>query len=181
MINNAQSEMITERIKKIVRDVPDFPKKGIIFKDITPLLADNATFTETIKCMAAKYKGCGITKVLGIEARGFILAAPIAMELGAGIIPVRKNGKLPYKTISETYALEYGEDTLQMHEDAVRKGEKVLIVDDVLATGGTAKAVVALVEKLGGKVEGIAMLIELEFLNGRKKLAGHDVFSLIKY
>ena len=181
MINNTQDGTAVERIKTIIRDVPDFPKPGIIFKDITPLLADNAAFTEAIKCMAAKYKGRGITKVLGIEARGFILAAPIAMQLGAGIVPVRKKGKLPYKTISETYALEYGEDTLQMHEDAVGKGEKVLIVDDVLATGGTAKAVCSLVEKLGGKVEAIAVLIELEFLNGREKLAGREVHALIKY
>lgn len=181
MTNIAQNEAAVERIKAVIRDVPDFPKKGIVFKDITPLLADNAAFAGAIKCMAAKYKSRGITKVLGIEARGFLLAAPIAMELGAGIVPVRKKGKLPYRTVSETYALEYGEDTLQMHEDAVRKGEKVLIVDDVLATGGTAKAVVALVERLGGKVEALAMLIELEFLNGRKKLAGRDIFSLIKY
>jgi adenine phosphoribosyltransferase len=172
---------VVERIKAIIRDVPDFPKKGVIFKDITPLLADNAAFTEAIRSMSAKYKGRGITKVLGIEARGFLLAAPIALELGAGLVPVRKKGKLPYKTISATYALEYGEDTLQMHEDAVRKGEKVLIVDDVLATGGTAKAVCSLVDKLGGKVEAIAMLIELEFLNGREKFPGRDIFSLIKY
>lgn len=181
MTNIAQNEAVAGRIKAIIRDVPDFPKRGIVFKDITPLLADNAAFTEAIKCMAAEYKNRGITKVLGIEARGFILAAPIAMELGAGIVPVRKKGKLPYKTVSETYALEYGEDTLQIHEDAVGKGEKVLIVDDVLATGGTAKAVVSLVEKLGGKVEAVAMLIELGFLNGREKLAGREVNALIKY
>ncbi|OGS07754.1 MAG: adenine phosphoribosyltransferase [Elusimicrobia bacterium RIFOXYA12_FULL_51_18] len=181
MTNNTRNALTTEKIKAIIRDVPDFPKKGIIFKDITPLLADNSAFTETVKSMAEIYKGRGITKVLGIEARGFILAAPIALELGAGMVPVRKKGKLPYKTVSATYALEYGEDTLQMHEDAVKKGEKVLIVDDVLATGGTAGAVVALVEKLGAKVDGIAVLIELEFLNGRGKLSGRDVFSLIKY
>jgi len=181
MTNNTRNTLTTEKIKAIIRDVPDFPKKGIIFKDITPLLADNAAFTKTVKSMAETYKGRGITKVLGIEARGFILAAPIALELGAGMVPVRKKGKLPYKTVSATYALEYGEDTLQMHEDAVKKGEKVLIVDDVLATGGTAGAVVALVEKLGAKVDGIAVLIELEFLNGRGKLSGRDVFSLIKY
>jgi len=181
MTINAQTDATIEKIKAIIRDVPDFPKKGIMFKDITPLLADHAAFTETIKCIADKYKGKGITKVLGIEARGFILAAPIAMAIGAGIVPVRKKGKLPYKTVSATYALEYGEDTLQMHEDAVRKGEKVLIVDDVLATGGTASAVCALVEKLGGKVESIAMLIELGFLNGRAKLPGREVFSLLKY
>ncbi|HAF95196.1 MAG TPA: adenine phosphoribosyltransferase, partial [Elusimicrobia bacterium] len=158
---------ITESIKKIIRDVPDFPKKGIIFKDITPLLADHAMFGKMIKLMAEPYRNRGITKVLGIEARGFLLAAPIAMELKAGLVPVRKTGKLPYKTVSASYALEYGRDTLQIHEDAVTKDEKVLIVDDVLATGGTASAVCELVEKLGGKVAAIAMLIELEFLKGR--------------
>lgn len=170
-----------EKIKAVIRDVPDFPKKGIMFKDITPLLANPEVFKETIRLIADKYRGRGITKVLGIEARGFILAAPIAMELGAGLIPVRKKGKLPYKTVSVTYALEYGEDTLQMHEDAIKKNEKVLIVDDVLATGGTAAAVCQLVERLGGKVEAIAMLIELDFLKGREKLAGQDLFSLMNY
>lgn len=172
---------LAARIKTIIRDVPDFPKKGIIFKDITPLLADQAAFGGMIKHFAAQFRDAGITKVLGIEARGFLLAAPIAMELGAGLIPVRKKGKLPYKTVAASYALEYGQDTLEMHEDAVKAGEKVLIVDDVLATGGTAGAVCALVEKLDGKVAGIAMLIELEFLNGRSKLAGRDIYSLIKY
>jgi len=181
MINNTQSAASAEKIRTIIRDVPDFPKKGIIFKDITPLLADNAAFAEAVKCIADAYKGRGITKVLGIEARGFILAAPVALALGAGMVPVRKKGKLPYKTVSATYALEYGEDTLQMHEDAIKKGEKVLIVDDVLATGGTAAAVIALAEKLGGKVESLAVLIELEFLAGRKKLPGREVFSVIKY
>ena len=181
MTNNTQSAATAEKLKAIIRDVPDFPKKGIVFKDITPLLADHAAFTEAVNCMAEAYKGRGITKVLGIEARGFILAAPIALALGAGMVPVRKKGKLPYKTVSATYALEYGQDTLQMHSDAVRKGEKVLIVDDVLATGGTAGAVIALVEKLGGKVDTVAVLIELEFLNGRAKLPGRDVFSVIKY
>lgn len=171
----------TERIKKIIRDVPDFPKKGIIFKDITPLLANHAMFSKMVKLMAKPYRGCGITKVLGIEARGFLLAAPIAVELKAGLIPVRKNGKLPYKTVSASYALEYGRDTLQIHEDAVAKDEKVLIVDDVLATGGTTGAVCELVEKLGGRVAAIAMLIELEFLKGRSKLPGREINSLIKY
>lgn len=169
------------RLKAIIRDVPDFPKKGIIFKDITPLLADPGAFSEMIRHFAAQFKGAGITKVLGIEARGFLLAAPIAIELGAGLIPVRKKGKLPYKTVAATYALEYGTDTLEMHEDAVKAGEKVLIVDDVLATGGTAAAVCALIEKLGGKVAGVAMMIELEFLKGRAKLGDRPLYSLIKY
>jgi len=172
---------LAAKIKTIIRDVPDFPKKGIIFKDITPLLADHAAFGELIKNVAGQFRNAGITKVLGIEARGFLLAAPIALELGAGLIPVRKKGKLPYKTVAASYALEYGVDTLEIHEDAIKAGEKVLIVDDVLATGGTAAAVCALVEKLGGKVAGISMLIELEFLNGRAKLAGYPIHSLIKY
>jgi len=180
-MNQATAEAVASRAKAIIRDVPDFPKKGIIFKDITPLLADHAAFTGTVKHFAEHYRNTGITKVLGIEARGFLLAAPIAVELGAGLVPVRKKGKLPYKTVAATYALEYGTDTLEMHEDAVKPGEKVLIVDDVLATGGTAAAVCTLVEKLGGKVAGVAMLIELEFLKGRAKLAGRDTYSLIKY
>ena len=169
------------RLKAIIRDVPDFPKKGIIFKDITPLLADHAAFSEMTKHFADQFRKAGITKVLGIEARGFLLAAPIAIELGAGLVPVRKKGKLPYKTVAATYALEYGTDTLEMHEDAVKAGEKVLIVDDVLATGGTAAAVCALVEKLGGKVAGVAMMIELEFLHGRAKMGDRPIYSLIKY
>jgi len=172
---------LAAKIKTIIRDVPDFPKKGIIFKDITPLLADHAAFSEMINHFSAQFKDAGITKVLGIEARGFLLAAPIALELGAGLIPVRKKGKLPYKTVAATYALEYGEDTLEMHEDAVKSGDRVLIVDDVLATGGTAAAVCTLVEKLGAEVSGIAMMIELEFLNGRAKMGDRNVYSLIKY
>ena len=178
---SATAEALSTKLKSIIRDVPDFPKPGIIFKDITPLLADHAAFTELVQAFADAYRGAGITKVLGIEARGFLLAAPIAMALGAGIVPVRKKGKLPYKTVAASYALEYGTDTLEMHQDAVKPGEKVLVVDDVLATGGTAAAVCELVEKLGGRVAGVAMLIELEFLNGRSKLAGRDIHSLIKY
>ncbi len=180
-MTQATSEALASKAKTIIRDVPDFPKKGIIFKDITPLLADPAAFAEMVKHFAEHFRNAGITKVLGIEARGFLLAAPIAVELGAGLIPVRKKGKLPYKTVSAAYALEYGTDTLEMHEDAVMPGEKVLIVDDVLATGGTAAAVCSLVDGLGGKVAGVAMLIELEFLKGREKLAGRSTYSLIKY
>lgn len=175
------TEALASKIKSIIRDIPDFPKKGIIFKDITPLLADHAAFTELVKGFADTFRNAGITKVLGIEARGFLLAPPIAMELGAGIVPIRKKGKLPYKTVEASYELEYGSDTVEMHEDAVKPGEKVLVVDDVLATGGTAKAVCELVDKLGGKVAGVAMLIELDFLKGRDKLAGRNVVSLIKY
>jgi len=180
-MTQAATENLTSKLKSIIRDVPDFPKKGIVFKDITPLLADPSAFGELVKHFAGQYRNAGITKVLGIEARGFLLAAPIATELGAGLVPVRKKGKLPYKTVAASYALEYGTDTLEMHADAVKPGEKVLIVDDVLATGGTAGAVCSLVEKLGGEVAGIAMLIELEFLNGRAKLAGRPIHSLIKY
>jgi adenine phosphoribosyltransferase len=180
-MTQATAEALASKLKTIIRDVPDFPKKGIVFKDITPLLADPAAFAELVKAFADHYRNSGVTKVLGIEARGFLLAAPIAVELRAGLVPVRKKGKLPYKTVQATYDLEYGQDTLEMHADAVKPGEKVLIVDDVLATGGTAGAVCALVEKLGGKVAGVAMLIELGFLNGRAKLAGRDIHSLIKY
>lgn len=177
----ATAEALSTKLKGIIRDVPDFPKPGIIFKDITPLLADHAAFTELVQAFADAFRGAGITKVCGIEARGFLLAAPIALALGAGLVPVRKKGKLPYKRVAATYALEYGTDTVEMHEDAVKPGEKVLVVDDVLATGGTAAAACELVEKIGGKVAGVAMLIELEFLKGRAKLGDRKVHSLIKY
>lgn len=172
---------LSSKIASVIRDVPDFPKKGIIFKDITPLLNDPGVFGMTMDAFVKRYAGKGVTKVIGIEARGFIIAAPIALKLNAGFIPVRKEGKLPYKTISATYDLEYGKDTLQIHEDALNPEDKVLIVDDVLATGGTAKAVCSLVEKLGAKVYSVAMLIELGFLNGKEKLSGYDLFCLIKY
>jgi len=176
-----QDTTLIANLKAIIRDVPDFPKKGIIFKDITPLLANHAAFSEMINYFADRFRGRGITKVLGIEARGFLFAGPIAMALGAGIVPVRKKGKLPYKTLSASYALEYGTDTLEMHVDAVGAADKVLIIDDVLATGGTAAAVCELAEKAGASVAGIAMLIELEFLKGRAKLPGREIQSLIKY
>lgn len=180
-MTQAASSALADKLKSIIRDVPDFPKPGIIFKDITPLLADHAAFSELVKAFADHYRAAGVTKVLGIEARGFLLAAPIALALGAGLVPVRKKGKLPYKRVSASYALEYGTDTLEMHEDAVKAGEKVLVVDDVLATGGTAAAVCEMVDKLGAKVAGVAMLIELEFLKGRTKLGSREVHSLIKY
>jgi adenine phosphoribosyltransferase len=181
IMNEITLDEISQAAQAVIRDIPDFPKKGIIFKDIMPLLANHEVFSKTIKFMADHYRGRGITKVIGIEARGFILAAPIALELQAGMVPVRKKGKLPYKTISKTYDLEYGQDTLEIHEDAVKPGEKVLIVDDVLATGGTVKAVCDLVEELNAKVESVAMLIELDFLKGREKIEGYDLLSLIKY
>ena len=168
-------------LKKIIRDVPDFPKKGIIFKDITTLLARGDLFQKVIDQIANHYKSKKIEKVVGIESRGFIFGAAVAYKLHAGVVPIRKKGKLPYKTVSTTYALEYGTDTLEMHEDALKKGTKVLIVDDLLATGGTAKATADLVRKVGGEIIGLSFLIELAFLKGRENLKGYDIFSLIKY
>jgi len=173
--------MNAEQIKNLVRDVPDFPKKGVIFKDITPLLSDVTAFREAVRLLAAPYKGKGITKVLGVEARGFLLAAPAALELDAGMVPLRKKGKLPRKTVSASYALEYGTDTLHMHADALEKGDKVLIVDDVLATGGTCAAVIEMARGLGAEVVAAAFLIELDFLGGRGKLKDTAVHSLINY
>jgi len=173
--------MKTEEIKKFILDVPDFPKKGVVFKDITPLLNNYDTFSETVKLLSAPFKGKGITKVLGVESRGFLLSTPVALELGVGMVPVRKKGKLPRKTINASYALEYGTDTLEMHEDALKRGDKVIIVDDVLATGGTCCAVMEMVEKLGAQTVAAVFLIELEFLGGTSKLKGTPVHSLIKY
>ena len=171
----------TADLKTIIRDVPDFPKNGILFKDITTLLARPDIFKRVIDQIADHFQQKKIEKVMGIESRGFIFGAPIAYKLNAGIVPIRKKGKLPYKTVSATYALEYGTDTLEMHEDAISKGTRVLIVDDLLATGGTAKATAELVEKCGGEIVGFAFLIELEFLKGRQNLNGYDILSLIKY
>lgn len=162
-----------------IRDIPNFPKPGIIFKDITPLLADPIAFRQAIDELAAALQTRGATKIVGAEARGFIFAASVAYKLGLGFIPVRKPGKLPYRTTSVTYELEYGTDTLCMHEDAIQPGEKVLIIDDVLATGGTVHGILQLVEKAGGKVVGIGFLIELDFLQGRKKLGNLPIVSLI--
>jgi len=169
-----------EDLKSLIRDVPDFPKEGIVFKDITPLLQDPAALRRAVRLMAEPYREAGVELVVGAESRGFIVGTGVALELGAGFIPVRKPGKLPYKTISETYSLEYGTDTLCMHEDAVRKGQKVLMVDDLLATGGTMAACCGMVEKLGGEILGIAFIVELAFLSGRAKLE-HPVHSLITY
>lgn len=168
-------------LKTVIRDVPDFPKKGIIFKDITTLLARGDIFQKVIDQIVDHYAKKKIQKVVGIESRGFIFGAPIAYKLKAGVVPIRKKGKLPYKTVSATYALEYGTDTLEMHEDAIKPGTKVLIVDDLLATGGTAKATAELVEKVGGKIVGFAFLIELAFLKGRENLKKYDILSLIQY
>jgi len=161
--------------------VPDFPKKGILFKDITTLLKDGDKLRKAVDALCEKYKNVEVDKVLGVEARGFIFAPMVAYKLGAGFVPVRKPGKLPAKTKAVTYDLEYGTDTLEIHEDAINKGDRVLIIDDLLATGGTAAGVVKMVRELGGEVLGVGFLIELAFLNGKDKLSGVDVFSLIQY
>ena len=168
-------------LKQHIRSVPDFPKVGILFYDITTLLRDPQGFAIAIDMLSMPYAGQGIDAVIGIESRGFILGAAVAQRLGAGFIPIRKPGKLPAKAIRETYDLEYGKDALEIHEDAVEKGQRVLIVDDVLATGGTAAAASQLVRKLGGKLHGMAFLIELLFLNGRSKVADEQVFSVLQY
>jgi len=168
-------------LKGLIRSIPDFPKKGIVFRDITPLLADADGFKQAVEAIAKRFKAAKPEMVVGVEARGFIIGPAVALELDAGFIPVRKPGKLPYKTRSASYQLEYGTDKIEIHADAVQPGQKVLIVDDLLATGGTAAATCDLVETMGGKIVGCAVLIELSFLNGREKLNKHDVFTLIDY
>jgi len=168
-------------LRTYIRDVPDFPKPGILFKDITPLLQDAAAFRQSVDALEDQVKGKGIDCVASIESRGFIFGGALAERLGIGFVPVRKKGKLPYHTRQESYALEYGEATVEVHEDAFRSGQRVLILDDLLATGGTAKAAAKLVESLGGKVAGFLFLIELSFLKGREKLKGYPVSSLIEY
>jgi adenine phosphoribosyltransferase len=170
-----------ENLKTLVREVPDFPKPGILFYDITTLLKDADGFRSTIDALSTHYKDTGVDLVLGIEARGFIFAPALAYALKAGFVPVRKPKKLPAARATISYDLEYGQDTLEMHKDAILPGTRVLIVDDLLATGGTARATAQLVEMMGGKVIGIGIVIELTFLNGREKLPGYDVFSLLKY
>jgi adenine phosphoribosyltransferase len=170
-----------ENLKKLIREVPDFPKPGINFYDITTLLKDPVGFRQTIEVLAQQFEGIKVDTVIGIEARGFIFAPALAYQLGAGFVPVRKPGKLPAERASISYDLEYGKDTLEIHRDAVEKGHRVIIADDVLATGGTAKAVTDLVKGLGGKVVSLVFLVELEFLEGRKRLEGQDVKSIIRY
>jgi adenine phosphoribosyltransferase len=167
--------------KQLIRNVPDFPKKGILFYDITTLLRDAAALREVLDLLASRYQKQPIDLVLGVESRGFIFAPTLAYQLGAGFVPVRKPGKLPAETLKVTYDLEYGKDTLEVHKDAIQKGQRVLVVDDLLATGGTGVAAIQLIEQLGGKVVGLAFLVELEFLNGRKRLNGYDVYSLLRY
>ena len=168
-------------LKQHIRHVPDFPKAGILFYDITTLLRDPAGFKTTIELLSTPFMDQGIDAVVGIESRGFILGAAVAERIGAGFIPIRKPGKLPAKAIKETYDLEYGKDALEIHEDAVATGQRILIVDDVLATGGTAAAAVQLVRKLGGELYGLTFLIELLFLNGRQKIEAENVYSVLKY
>jgi adenine phosphoribosyltransferase len=170
-----------ELLKTKIRHVADFPKVGILFYDITTLLQDPAGLRAAIDAIAAPFKNQSIDIVIGIESRGFIFGAPVADRIGAGFAPVRKPGKLPSKTVRETYALEYGSDALEIHNDAVSAGQRVLIVDDLLATGGTARATADLVHRLGGHVHALAFLIELQALNGREKLANESVHSVLKY
>ena len=168
-------------LRSLIRDIPDFPTPGVVFKDITPLLADADAFSMTVDALADGYAGAAVDKVLGIEARGFIAAAPVARRLGVGFVPVRKAGKLPWQVEKEEYVLEYGTDLLEIHRDAVAPGERALVVDDVMATGGTAAATIRLIEKLGATVVGLAFIIELAFLNGRQQLGSHKVVSLVRY
>jgi adenine phosphoribosyltransferase len=170
-----------EKLKTAIREVPDFPIKGILFKDITPVLQNGHLFRAAVDAIADRHQGKRVDAVIGIDARGFIFAGAVAYKLGVGMVPVRKKGKLPHKTVVTSYTLEYGSETSEMHVDAVKKGDHVIIVDDLLATGGTAMAACHLVEQLGAIVSEIDFLIELSFLKGRERLKGHEVFSVITY
>lgn len=176
----ADPATLAERVRAALRDVPDFPKPGILFKDITPVLSDPVLFGAVIEHWAERWRGRGIDAVAGVESRGFIFAAPLALRLGCAFLPIRKPGKLPYRTVSVEYALEYGTDRLEAHADALAAGARVLIVDDVLATGGTAQATAQLVQQLGGTVAGAVFLLELGFLRGVERLAGIPVDVLVK-
>ena len=168
-------------LKQLIRDVPDFPKPGIVFKDITPLLKDHAALQHVIDRFAEQYGGQPIDLILGVESRGFLFAPPLALRLGKPFIPLRKQGKLPSETLSERYSLEYGDSVVEVHADAIAPGQRALIVDDLLATGGTLAGSIRLVERAGGEVAGLAVLIELTDLAGRERLRGYDLFSLIRY
>lgn len=170
-----------ENLTSLIRDIPDFPEPGIVFKDITPVLADGPAFASLIDALAAPFHDAGISKVAGIEARGFTLATPVAGKLGAGFIPVRKPGKLPFETVREDYALEYGTDALEIHTDSARPGERILVVDDVIATGGTAAAAIRLLRRIGADVIGFAVFIELGFLDGARQLNGVPLHALVTY
>ena len=168
-------------ISGFIREIPDYPKQGVVFRDLTPLFGDAAAFERTIDALVERFSGLSIDRVIGIEARGFILAAPVAYRMGAGFVPVRKAGKLPWAVAREEFDLEYGSDKLEIHRDALRPDERVLIIDDVLATGGTAAATARLVEALGARVAALGVVLELEFLQGRDRLAGHRLESLLVY
>jgi len=170
-----------DTLRAAIRDVVDFPKPGIVFKDITPILSDGALFRDAVSLLAATADGLGIDKIIGIDARGFIFAAAVADRLGLGFVPVRKRGKLPWKTRQVAYALEYGEAVMELHEDAVAPGERILLVDDLLATGGTAAAALNLLDGLGAEIAGVSFLIELGFLHGREKLPGYPVTSILTF
>jgi adenine phosphoribosyltransferase len=170
-----------DKLTSLIRDIPDFPEPGVVFKDITPVLANGEALTELVDALAAPFLDMGVTKVAGIEARGFTLATPVADRLGAGFIPVRKPGKLPYDTIREDYELEYGTDALEIHTDAVEEGDKVLIVDDVIATGGTAAAAVRVLKGVDADITAFAVFIELVFLNGARQLDGIPLHALVRY
>jgi len=170
-----------EELRAKIREVPDFPKPGILFYDITTLLKDPAAYREAIQLMLEPYRGSKVDIVVGMESRGFIFSAPMAIELDAGFVPVRKLGKLPAETLSVEYALEYGSNTLEIHRDAIQPGQQVLVVDDLLATGGTVQGTIELIEELKGQIVGLAFLVELEFLNGRERLTGRPISSVIRY
>lgn len=175
------SQIEVPGLKETIRTIPDFPKPGILFRDITPILLRPELFRTVINAFVERYRDMSIDAVAAVEARGFIFGAPLALELNAAFVPMRKKGKLPYKTISISYGLEYGVDTVEMHVDAIQPGQRVLVFDDLLATGGTAQAMVQLVEQAKGKVVSVAFVIELTDLNGREKLQGYDVFSLVQF
>jgi adenine phosphoribosyltransferase len=174
-------DLLEDRLRRSIRDIPDFPKPGIAFKDITPMLLDASLFHDTVTALADWTQERGARKILGVDARGFLFAGAVADRLGLGLVPARKPGKLPYQTVSESYDLEYGVNTLELHIDAVAKGERIVIIDDLLATGGTVRAAVTLVEALGGTIAGLAFVVELGFLGGRGKLDGYDMTSLVNF
>ncbi len=176
-----RDESLETRLKSVIRNIPDFPQSGIQFKDITPVLLDPTLFEESIEALAQFAEARGAHKIIGVDARGFLFAAPVANRLGLGLVLVRKGGKLPYDTHRESYALEYGTNTLELHTDAIAEGENVAVIDDLLATGGTTKAAIGLVKAAGGEICGLGFVIELEFLNGRDKLDGLEYLSLAVY
>lgn len=172
---------LEQRLKGAIRDIPDFPKPGIVFKDITPLLLDPEAFRVTLEALTEYARARDAHKVIGVDARGFLFAGPVADRLGIGLVPVRKEGKLPHNTHSESYSLEYGTNTLELHADAISEGERVVVIDDLLATGGTVRAAASLAEACGGVISGMGFVVELGFLDGRRQLAGYDCYSLVTY